>query len=209
MRRAGVALAPPPAGASRQLPHRRLLHFSLRAWVESQEPNDSTCFSLRLCLIGIMEFGHRCSQINVFHLLTKCDPPVPVSKAPRGRLKRLVTGQPGHRAAWSAGLPGGCLGWVSGWKGAGTMALGERRLRPRAWPCPSWCPPFLSDHVAEGHRRTRAAWSPACPAPWGWPHPLPVRPPCSAVTGAEVPGTLHDPGNRRRECRRDTVFLSW
>lgn len=77
---------------------RWLLRFSLRARVESQEPNDSTCFSSGPCLMGTLEFGHRCSQSNVFHLLSKRDPPAPVSKAPRGRPQRSGAGQPGRRA---------------------------------------------------------------------------------------------------------------
>lgn len=75
-----------------------LLRFSLRARVESREPNDSTCFSSGPCLMGTLEFGHRCSQSNVFHLLSKRDPPALVSKAPRGRPQRSGAGQPGRRA---------------------------------------------------------------------------------------------------------------
>lgn len=48
--------------------------------------------------MGTLEFGHRCSQSNVFHLLSKRDPPAPVSKAPRGRPQRSGAGQPGRRA---------------------------------------------------------------------------------------------------------------
>lgn len=48
--------------------------------------------------MGTLEFGHRCSQSNVFHLLSKRDLPAPVSKAPRGRPQRSGAGQPGRRA---------------------------------------------------------------------------------------------------------------